>query len=193
MLNYIWSGIILIAFLSALLTGHIPELAVSLGDGARSAIETAFLLLGSMCFWSGLMRIAEASGIVDGFSGLLHPFIRLLFPRYAEEVSISKKITSNIAANLFGMGNAATPAGLDAMDEMQRLEQSSDAPTPEMIMFVVMNTAAFQLLPSSVVMLRASYGCDSPYDIMPHIWLASFGSLITCIIMCRVMGCIWKK
>ncbi len=91
----------------------------------------------------------------------------------------------NIAANMLGMGNAATPLGLAAMDEMQRLS-GGDTPTRGMVLFVVMNTAAFQLIPSSVVTLRASFGSANPYDIMVHIWFVSIGSLLTFIFVCKL-------
>lgn len=97
----------------------------------------------------------------------------------------------NLAANMLGMGNAATPFGLSAMDEMQKL-QTGDVPTQEMILFVVMNTASFQLIPSAAVTLRASYGSADPYDVMPHIWLVSFGSLLVCVLMCRVFQKLWR-
>ena len=97
----------------------------------------------------------------------------------------------NIAANMLGMGNAATPFGLSAMDEMQKL-QTGDVPTQEMILFVVMNTASFQLIPSAAVTLRASYGSADPYDVLLHIWLVSFGSLLVCVLMCRVFQNLWR-
>ena len=92
---------------------------------------------------------------------------------------------------VIGMGNAATPFGLSAMDEMQKL-QTGDVPTQEMILFVVMNTASFQLIPSAAVTLRASYGSADPYDVLPHIWLVSFGSLLVCVLMCRVFRKLWR-
>lgn len=192
MLNMIWAGMLLLSFFTAVLYGRMTELSAAVGDGAQKAVETAFVLVGSMCFWSGLMRIAEAAGIVEKLSKLLSPVICRLFPEYAESKTVQEKITLNIAANMFGMGNAATPAGLSAMDEMQRLDKGA-FPTKGMILFVVMNTAAFQVIPSSVVTLRSAYGSTNPYDIMPHIWVVSLGSLAVSLIMCRAMEKLWSR
>ena len=138
------------------------------------------------------MKIAESAGIVQRLSKWLGPVIRFLFPEYAGHKAVEEKITLNIAANMFGMGNAATPAGLAAMDEMQKLGDST-SPTKGMILFVVMNTAAFQVIPSSVVTLRSAYGSLNPYDIMPHIWLVSLGSLFASLVMCKVMEKLWSR
>lgn len=192
MLNVIWAGLILLSFFTALLGGRLTALSAAAGDGAQKAVETAFVLVGSMCLWSGLMRIAEAAGVTKKLSVLLSPMIRRLFPEYAQDVAVREKITMNIAANMFGMGNAATPAGLAAMDEMQKLN-NSPFPTKGMIRFVVMNTAAFQIIPSSVVTLRSAYGSSNPYDIMPHIWLVSLGSLLVSLFMCRLMEKLWSR
>lgn len=192
MLNTIWTGMILLALIWALLSGRTGALSAAIGNGAQKAVETAFLLVGGMCFWSGLMRIAEKAGVIKKFSTWLKPLIVRLFPEYAKNGVVQEKIALNMAANLFGMGNAATPAGLAAMDEMQRVNRG-EMPTKGMILFVVMNTAAFQLIPSSVVMLRASYGSSTPYDIMPHIWLVSLGSLTVGLLVCKLMECIWAR
>lgn len=192
MLNVVWTMLLLLAFVGALLTGNLTALSKAAADGAANAVETVLLLLGAMCLWLGIMNIAEKAGLTATLSKGLALVIRRLFPEYAENKVVREKITMNIAANMLGMGNAATPLGLEAMDEMQRLSRG-DRPTKDMILFVVMNTAAFQLIPSSVVTLRASYGSENPYDIMPHIWLVSLGSLAVCITVCRILGRIWKR
>ncbi len=192
MLNTIWAGMILLAFFWAVPGGRLGALSAAIGDGAQKAVETGFLLAGGMCFWSGLMRVAEKAGIIKMFSTKVAPITARLFPEYAKNTAVQEKITLNIAANLFGMGNAATPAGLAAMDEMQRMH-SGKVPTKGMVLFVVMNTAAFQVIPSSVVMLRSAYGSTAPYDIMPHIWLVSLGSLLVSLFMCKLMERIWDR
>ena len=145
-----------------------------------------------MCLWLGLMNIASHAGLTEKLSHCLSPLICRLFPEYAAHRAVGEKISMNIAANMLGMGNAATPLGLAAMDEMQRLS-GGDTPTRGMVLFVVMNTAAFQLIPSSVVTLRASFGSANPYDIMVHIWFVSIGSLLTCIFVCKLFERLQKK
>ena len=192
MLNSIWAGMILLAFFTAVLNGSVTELSAAVGDGAQKAVETAFVLTGGLCFWSGLMRIAEKAGMIKVLSGWLSPLTDRLFPEYRNDADVREKITLNMAANMFGMGNAATPAGLAAMDAMQKLHPGT-VPTKGMILFVVMNTAAFQVVPSSVVMLRAAYGSMIPYDIMPHIWLVSLGSLAVSLLVCKALERVWDR
>lgn len=192
MLDGIWAVMILLSFVTSLLGGKLSQLSVSIGDGAQRAVEASVLLLGGMCLWSGIMRIAEKVGIVGVLSKWLSPVIGRLFPEYAGNRSVREKIAMNMAANMFGMGNAATPAGLSAMDAMQKLE-NGDRPGREMIRFVVMNTAAFQFIPSSVVMLRSAYGSENPYDVMIHIWFVSFGSLTAALFACRLFEKLWNR
>ena len=185
MLNGIWMAMIVLAFVGAVCTGRWTALSAAAADGARQAVETVLLLLGA------IMRIAGEAGLTNGLSKILSPVIKRLFPNYGKNETVREKISMNIAANMLGMGNAATPFGLSAMDEMQKL-QTGDAPTQEMILFVVMNTASFQLIPSAAVTLRASYGSADPYDVLPHVWLVSFGSLLVCVLMCRVFQKLWR-
>lgn len=155
-------------------------------------METALLLAGAMCLWLGLMNIAAHAGLTEKLARILRPLLRRLFPEYAAHPAVGEKIAMNIAANLLGMGNAATPLGLQAMDEMQKLSDR-DVPTGGMVLFVVMNTAAFQLLPASIVTLRAAYGSQNPYDILPHIWFVSLGSLLICIFVCKLLERMSKR
>lgn len=190
-LDGIWMAMVVLSVLGAVCTGRVTQLSAAAADGAGQAVKTAFLLLGAMCFWTGIMRIAGEAGLTNGISKILSPVIKKLFPNYEKNKTVREKISMNIAANMLGMGNAATPFGLSAMDEMQKLGTDS-VPTHEMILFVVMNTASFQLVPSAAVTLRASYGSADPYDILPHIWLVSLGSLCVCVLMCRVFRKIWR-
>ena len=192
MLNGIWAGMVLLSVLYAAAAGNLNAVSAAIGDGAQNAAETVFLLLGGICLWSGLMKIAEHAGITDGLARLLRPVLRKLFPEYAGNSAAEEKIAMNIAANMFGMGNAATPSGLAAMDEMQRLSPGKGL-TPGMILFTVMNTAAFQFVPSSVVILRGAYGSAQPYDIMPCIWMVSLASLFAAVAACRWMERLWHR
>ena len=136
MLNGIWMAMIVLAFVGAVCTGRWTALSAAAADGARQAVETVLLLLGAMCLWTGIMRIAGEAGLTNGLSKILSPVIKRLFPNYGKNETVREKISMNLAANMLGMGNAATPFGLSAMDEMQKL-QTGDAPTQEMILFVV--------------------------------------------------------
>ncbi len=192
MLNAIWAVLMLLAVFCAAATGNLTAVSKAAAEGAQSAVETALLLAGAMCLWLGLMNIAVHAGLTEKLSRCLMPLLRRLFPEYAAHRAVGEKIAMNLAANMLGMGNAATPLGLAAMDEMQKLSHS-DTPTGSMVLFVVMNTAAFQLLPSSVVTLRAAFGSENPYDIMVHIWFVSLGSLLTCILVCKLLERLQRK
>ncbi len=192
MLNTLWMAMLLLAFIGAAATGGMPSLAKAAAEGAGNAVETGLLLLGAMGLWSGLMEVAEAAGLARALSKALAPLIGRLFPEYRDVPAVGEKISMNFAANLLGMGNAATPLGLAAMDEMQRISPGS-APTKGMILFVAMNTASFQLLPTSVVTLRASMGSADPYDVLPCIWIVSFASLALVTAVCKLMERVsWK-
>lgn len=125
MLNGIWMAMIVLAFVGAVCTGRWTALSAAAADGARQAVETVLLLLGAMCLWTGIMRIAGEAGLTNGLSKILSPVIKRLFPNYGKNETVREKISMNIAANMLGMGNAATPFGLSAMDEMQKLQTAT--------------------------------------------------------------------
>ena len=118
MLNGIWMAMIVLAFVGTVCTGRWTALSAAAADGARQAVETVLLLLGAMCLWTGIMRIAGEAGLTNGLSKILSPVIKRLFPNYGKNETVREKISMNIAANMLGMGNAATPFGLSAMDEL---------------------------------------------------------------------------
>lgn len=191
MLNAIWMGLIVVSVVCAAVTGKLPETASAAAEGAAGAVETALLLLGAMCLWLGVLKIAEAAGVTAALARFLSPLLKKLFPAYRAEPRVLQKISMNLSANMLGMGNAATPLGLSAMEEMGRLH-GGDTPTDGMILFVVMNTASLQLLPSSVVTLRAAYGSANPFDVLPHIWFVSLLSLTVCVMACKVFAA-WRR
>lgn len=191
MLNGIWMAMIVLAFVGAVCTGRWTALSAAAagwrkaggGDGAFAARRDVPLDgHHAYCGGGGAYKRAFQNSVAGH---------QATFPNYGKNETVREKISMNIAANMLGMGNAATPFGLSAMDEMQKL-QTGDVPTQEMILFVVMNTASFQLIPSAAVTLRASYGSADPYDVLPHIWLVSFGSLLVCVLMCRVFQKLWR-
>lgn len=191
MLNAIWMGILFVAIVCGAATGRLSEVAGAAATGAADAVQTALLLLGSMCLWLGMMEIAKAGGVMASLARVLSPVLRRLFPGYRSEPAVLEKISMNLSANMLGMGNAATPFGLSAMDEMSRLKKG-DTPSNDMILFVVMNTASLQILPSSVVTLRASFGSANPFDVLPHIWFVSFLSLMAAVFAAKAMGA-WRR
>jgi Uncharacterized membrane protein, required for spore maturation in B.subtilis. len=176
LLNYIWAGLILVSVFCAIATGRVPELSAAVMNGASSAVELTISMLGMMCAWTGLMKIADAGGITQILSDLLHPLTKHLFPDCKKGSPALKAICMNITANLLGLGNAATPLGIAAMKELKKQNPSQTADN-SMAMFVVINTASLQLIPTYMGTLRAKYGSPAPFDILPAVWLVSVCAL----------------
>lgn len=187
-MNFIWAGIMLLSILLGILTGRSAEVSSAVFEGAKNAIELCLTLLASMCLWSGLMRIAEKAGITRVMGRIFRPFLRLLFPGLEPSSKAGSAISMNVAANVLGLGNAATPLGIKAMKELHKFSSDPAAATNNMIMFVVINTASVQILPTTIAAMRAQYGAASPMDIMPAVLLASAVSLAAGIIAVRILS-----
>lgn len=186
MMNYIWAGIILISLVVGFFTGNIGKTATAAMDGAKNAVETMISLLGVMCFWMGMMNIAQKSGLLNKLSKFLQPFISRLFKGVKREEA-RQAILMNITANIFGIGNAATPFGIKAMEEMQKENREKSIATNDMCLFVVLNTASIQLIPTTLLALRSSYGSTDPYKILPAVWIVSVVALIFGIFAAKIM------
>ncbi len=173
MLNYIWSGLVVLSVVCAAVFGNTSELSTALLESGQSSIELLLKLAGIMCLWSGIMKIAEESGFTAIIAKLFSPLLRPLFRNLDKDSSAFRCITMNISANLLGLGNAATPFGLKAMEHLHTLNDRRDVASNEMIVFVVMNTASLQLLPTTLATLRQSYGSTEPFGIIVPVWISS--------------------
>ena len=186
MLNKIWCGMMLVSIGVAFATGRTQELTAAMNEGAQAAVTLSVSMLGMMCAWTGIMHMAEQAGFVNKLAKLFSPVIRRLFPDFAEEPSVQNKMAMNFSANLLGLGNAATPLGVAAMKEMARLHPG-DTPCRGTMLFVVINTASLQLIPTYAATLRGNYGSANPYDILPAVWMVSLLSLTVCIVAAKWM------
>lgn len=157
--------------------GRMDMVSTAALEESSHAVELSIKLLGSLCFWSGILSVAEKSGIVDSLRNILMPVLKFIFPRLKNEKKAMGAISMNIASNLLGLGNAATPLGISAMKELHRISGFSSSATKEMVCFVVMNTASLQLIPTTVAALRLENGAKNPLDILPAVWFVSFCSL----------------
>lgn len=157
---------IIAGIICALLTKDADSVVIILNSGIEKAFSLFITLAPIMCFWSGIMEICEKSNITEAIAKLLSPLTKLLFGKTAENKTAMRKVCMNMSANILGMGNAATPLGLDAMRELDRLNSHNATASHAMCMFIVINTASIQLIPSSVIALRAQFGSSSPSDIM---------------------------
>ena len=176
LLNYIWAGLILVSILCAAVTGRMPELSAAVLNGAGGAVTLIISMAGMMAAWTGLMKIADRSGATRLLAKLLGPLMRLLFPQCEKDSPAVKAMCLNITANLLGLGNAATPLGIAAMKELKKKNPTQTADN-SMAMFVVVNTASIQLIPTFMATLRAQYGSALPFDILPAVWLTSVCAL----------------
>ncbi|MBR5152448.1 MAG: hypothetical protein IKW60_02855 [Clostridia bacterium] len=177
MLNYIWGGMILVSLIVSALTGNVETTVAAAAQGAGNAVELCLTLLGILCLWTGLARIGERAGFIRILSRLLHPVLSFLFPKLDRNDPARDSIVMNFVANLLGMGNAATPLGIKAMQDLHARNKKRGVATNEMCTFVVMNTASLQLLPTTLISLRQAYGSAAPSSIIIPVWMVSICSL----------------
>lgn len=178
MLNYIWVAMLVLSFVSAAATGRMPELSSAILSGAGDAVTLCIKLLGTLCLWGGVMNIAEKSGLTIVISRLLSPLLKRVFPKIGCNDPAMQSISMNVTANLLGLGNAATPLGIEAMKRLRDNNPLKDTASDEMICFVVLNSAALHIIPTTVALLRQEFGSAAPFDIMPASWIAS------CVALC---------
>lgn len=188
MMDYIWGGMILLSLVFGACNGRMQEVSDAVFSGAGQGVEVCIALLGAMCFWSGLMKIADKSGITIFIGRLCRPIIRLLFPTLEENSPAAGAMSLNFAANILGLGNAATPLGLKAMKCLQAENPRKDTASDNMLMFVVINTASLQIIPTTVATLRVKYGSVNPLDIMPAVWIASIGALLVGVLLAKILN-----
>ena len=177
----------LISFACAVATGRMQQLSDAVLSGAGNAVELVIAMLGMMCAWTGLMKIADAGGMTALLSRLFCPITKRLFPNYKKDSPAVRAICMNMTANLLGLGNAATPFGIAAMKEMAKESPDPSAADNSMVMFVVLNTASIQLIPTTIGILRAKYGSAAPFDIIPAVWLASVFSLLVGVAVAKLL------
>ena len=186
MLNFLWSGMIVFSIIISVFTGTLNETVNAGLNGGGEAVKMCIELLGIMCLWNGIMKIAEQSGVIEKITVVIKPLFRALFKGVDEKSKAGEYIIMNLTANLLGMGNAATPAGINAMQELDKTEKGKD----NMLLFTVLNTTSFQLIPSTLIAMRASFGSANPGEIIVPVWCVSAISVLV-VVLCS--KCIKKK
>ena len=191
MLNYLWSGMILIGILFAAFSGKMPDITTAALDSSKEAVTLCITMMGVMSFWTGLMEIAEKSGILKTAAVRLSPLIHFLFPELPKDHPAEKPIAANIIANVLGLGWAATPAGLRAMSELAHLEEErgklTDVASDEMCTFLVINISSLQLIPVNIIAYRSQYGSVNPAGIIAPAILATLTGTLVAVFFCK-----WK-
>lgn len=188
MMKWVFGLMIILSVVFGILNGRIAEVSNAAIMQCSAAVELSLALMGSMCLWSGLMNIAKESGLTVKISRLFSPVIRLVFKDMDYKDPAAQAICLNMSANLLGLGNAATPLGIAAMKEMQKKNKNPLTATNNMILFVVLNTASIQLIPTTTAVLRARAGAKAPLDIMPAVWIASVVSVSAGIISAKILN-----
>ena len=187
---WIWTGMAVLSILCGLATGRGDLVAAAAVEGAQAAVELCVSIAGMLCLLTGVMEIMRRSGLADGLSRLLRPVLRRLYPDFARDRAVMDSISANVSANLLGLGNAATPLGIQAARLMSR--RSPGRASDSLCMLVVCNTASIQLIPTTVASVRLAAGCETPFDILPAVWLASALSVAAGITAAKVFGRIWR-
>jgi spore maturation protein A len=187
-LNYIWFIMLVLGIAVGVMNGRIDEVTQAVVNSSQNAIELGVGLLGIMCLWTGLMNIAEKSGIIRKISKAIRPVMSFLFPGIPREHPAGGAIVMNLVANFLGLGNAATPLGLKAMNELQKLNPNKDMATNEMSMFLVLNTACLQFIPATVIALRASAGSKNPAEVIGTIWVATLCAAISGVVAVKIFS-----
>ena len=192
MMGKIWVFMVLISVISAITNGRITELTSAISDGAAASINFTLSIGGMILLWSGVMEIMRRSGLSEKLTKLLLPILRRLFPDAKHSEAVMGDIAANVSANLLGLGNAATPAGIRAAEGLHRLDRGRDA-SDGLCMLIVINTASLQLIPTTVAAVRASLGAANPYDILPAVWFASVVSQVCGICAAGLLSHFWKR
>lgn len=183
-MNYIWCGMILVSIIVSIFNGTVSETINAAFEGAKSSVFTVLSFAGVMCFWTGIIKTAEKSGLSQKLEKLLRPVINLLFPGAGEEAK--KYISLNMSANILGMGNAATPMGIKAMSELDKENPNPLYASNNMCMLVIINTASLQLIPTTIISLRAAAGSQNPFSVIVPIWISSLCAFLTAVLSAKL-------
>ena len=189
-MSLIWTAMVGAAILCGLATGNGPAVARGALDGAAAGVELCLSMMGVLCLWMGVMEVMGRSGLARGLTRLLRPAVRRLYPDFARDEGVMDAVSANLSANLLGLGNAATPLGLEASRLMA--ERTPGVASDGLCMLVVMNTASLQLIPTTVASLRAAAGSGNPFDILPAVWLASAVSVTVGITAAKLFARVWR-
>jgi len=188
MLNYLWGAMILIGVVYGAITGKMPEITEAALNSSKDAVSLCITMIGVMSLWMGIMQIATSAGLIESISKKIQPFIYFMFPKIPKNHKAGEYITTNIIANFLGLGWAATPAGLKAMEELSDLNGHKSVASTEMCTFLILNISSIQLIPVNMIAYRSQYGSVNPAGIVGPAIVATFFSAMAGILFARVMG-----
>lgn len=187
MLNNIWPIFILISIIYAIIIGNVESINNGIFDSCKNAVELTINFLGTVCLWTGLMEIVKNTSIIEKLKKILSPLMKILFKNIDRNAEVYDEISMNIIANVLGLGNAATPIGLKAMESLQKINKNNDTLSDEMLMFIILNTASIQLIPTTVIAIRNSLGSINSTKIIIPVWIATICAAISGIITTKII------
>ncbi len=182
----VWGYLMLISLVIGILNGKTAEMTTAILESAEATIETCLKIFGTIAIWSGIMKIAEKSGVVEKLQGVSYPLVRILFPELKRGSKAVNNIAINMTANIIGLGNLATPVGIKAMKDMQEENKNRKRLSKSMVMFLVLNMASIQLIPTTVIGLRMSYDSQNPAEIVVPVLIASLVSAIVGVLIVKI-------
>lgn len=188
MLNKIWPLFIIVAFAFAIYTGNISNVNTAIFSSAEQTVSLCITLLGTMCLWNGIMNIAIKTSLIGKLTKFMKPFINFLFPDLKNDKKVSEQVSMNIIANILGLGNASTPLGLKAISSMQEKNTNKKTLTNSMAMFILINTASLQIIPTTVIAIRSSLGSTEPSKIILAVWVATIAAFVTAIFFGKILS-----
>lgn len=187
MINYIWFAMIFLGIIVSLLTGNADKITEAIVSGSDNTVKFIIGLVGIMCFWCGVMKVAEKSGLTAQLAKILRPILKLLFKEAAKDEKALGAIVMNLTANMFGLSNAATPFGIKAMEEMDRLNGEKGRASNDMALFLVMNAACIQLVPTTILSIRAAEGSANAGTIIIPAIISTTVAAIVGIVCCKIL------
>lgn len=191
MLNKIWPIFLISSFLYAIFSGNLTQVNSAIFESTKSAMDLTLTLIGTMCLWCGIIKIAMKTNLVNKLIKLFKPLLKKLFPEINEENNVYKEISMNIISNLLGLGNAATPLGLKAMESLQKINKNKKELSNSMAMLIVLNTASIQIIPTTVLAIRNSLGSKNPTQMLVPIWIATIFAAISAITAAKIFMKKW--
>lgn len=191
-MSWIWSGMVLVSLVCAVVLGRGEMLSAAVVEGAQAGVTLCVSMAGAICLWSGVGAMLERIGFTRRLAGLLKPVLSRIFPGTRKDPALAGDLSGNIAANFLGLGNAATPMGISAARRM-RQKDTPEIASDELCRLIVLNTASIQLIPGNVAAVRAAAGCESPFDILPAVWLASTASAGLGLGAAFLLGRVWPN
>ena len=186
MLNLLWPSFLIVSIIYAIATGKAEQLNSGIFDAVKDAVDLSITFLGTMCLWNGIMKIVQETSLMNKLVKFIEPFMRFLFPKLKGNKRAHQEISLNMVANIMGLGNAATPLGIKAMTTMQKDNPKKDTLTDSMIMFILINTASLQLIPTNVITIRSSLNSENPAEIVVGVWFCSIVTFIAIVLLAKI-------